>query len=159
MGKKHDIDFKDDEIVYCSTGDGTTSQGEFWESLTTACVNKLPVLYVVEDNGYAISVPVAVQMPEGSISKTLKNFPGLKVIECDGNCPIESYAAAREAEAHIRSKKGPVLLHAHVTRPYSHSMSDDQTMYRTKEELEIEKKKTLLILTQNVNEFGSAFGC
>ena len=144
MGKKHDIDFKDDEIVYCSTGDGTTSQGEFWESLTTACVNKLPVLYVVEDNGYAISVPVAVQMPEGSISKTLKNFPGLKVIECDGNCPIESYAAAREAEAHIRSKKGPVLLHAHVTRPYSHSMSDDQTMYRTKEELEIEKEKDVV---------------
>ena len=144
MGKKHDIDFKDDEIVYCSTGDGTTSQGEFWESLTTACVNKLPVLYVVEDNGYAISVPVAVQMPEGSISKTLKNFPGLKVIEVDGNCPIESYAAAREAEAHIRSKKGPVLLHAHVTRPYSHSMSDDQTMYRTKEELEIEKEKDVV---------------
>ena len=78
--------------------------------MTTACVNKLPVLYVVEDNGYAISVPTAVQTPEGSISKALKNFPGLKIIEVNGNCPIESYAAAREAEAHIRSKKGRRLF-------------------------------------------------
>ena len=144
MGKKHNIPFQDDEIVYVSTGDGTTSQGEFWEGLTTACVNKLPVMIVVEDNGYAISVPVAVQMPEGSISKTLANFPGLKVIECDGNCPIESYAAAREAEAYIRSKNGPALIHAHVTRPYSHSMSDDQRMYRTEEELAIESVKDVV---------------
>ena len=144
MGKKHDIAFQDDEVIYVSTGDGTTSQGEFWEGLTTACVNKLPVMFCVEDNGYAISVPVSVQMPEGSISKALANFPGLKVIECDGNCPIESYAAAREAEAYIRSKNGPALVHAHVTRPYSHSMSDDQRMYRTEEELEIETKKDVV---------------
>ena len=144
MGKKHNINFQDDEVVYVSTGDGTTAQGEFWEGLTTACVNKLPVMFCVEDNGYAISVPVSVQMPEGSISKTLRNFPGLKVIECDGNCPIESYAAAREAEAYIRSKNGPALIHAHVTRPYSHSMSDDQRMYRTEEELAIESVKDVV---------------
>ena len=127
------------EIVYVSAGDGTTSQGEFWESLTTAVVNKLPILYLVEDNGYAISVPVWVQTPEGSISKTLKNFPGLKIYEVDGCCPIQSYQRAKEAEKYLRSGKGPVLIHAHVTRPYSHSLSDDHRAYRSKEELTAEE--------------------
>jgi 2-oxoisovalerate dehydrogenase E1 component len=133
--------YEKDEIVYVSTGDGTTSQGEFWEGVTTACVNKLPVLFMVEDNGYAISVPTEVQTPGGSISKALKNFPGLKIYECDGSCPIESYATMKEAEGYLRDGHGPVLVHAHVTRPYSHSMSDDQSMYRTKEELEREKEQ------------------
>lgn len=128
-----------DEIVYTSSGDGTTSQGELWEGLTTACVNKLPVLFMIEDNGYAISVPTFVQTPGGSISKALENFPGLKIITCDGSCPIDSYRAALESEKHLRSKKGPVLVHATVTRPYSHSLSDDQKMYRTSKELEQEK--------------------
>ena len=131
---------KKDEVIYCSAGDGTISQGEFWEGLTTACVNKLPVIFVVEDNGYAISTPREIQTPCGSISKTLENFPELMVMEADGNCPIESYAAMVEANKHARARKGPVLVHAHTTRPYSHSMSDDQTMYRTQEELELEKK-------------------
>ena len=136
--------FKKDEVVLCSAGDGTVSQGEFWEGLTTASVNKLPVIFLVEDNGYAISTPKEIQTPKGSISKTLKNFPGLLILETDGNCPIESYAAMVEANKHARSGKGPVLLHAHTTRPYSHSMSDNQKMYRTGQELEKEKKADVI---------------
>jgi 2-oxoisovalerate dehydrogenase E1 component len=135
----NDIPFENDEVTYVSCGDGTTSQGEFWEGITTACVNKLPVIFCVEDNGYAISVPTFVQTPGASISKALENFPDLKIITTNGSCPIESYAAMVEAVAHTRARKGPVLLHASVTRPYSHSLSDDQTMYRTKEELDEEK--------------------
>lgn len=132
--------YHDDEIVYVSCGDGTTSQGEFWEGLTTSSVNKLPVLFHVEDNGYAISTPTSVQTPKGSISKALDDFPGLEIFECDGNCPIDSYAAFFEAAKHIRAGKGPVLIHSHCTRPYSHSMSDDQSMYRGKAELDKELK-------------------
>lgn len=127
--------YNDQEIVYVSCGDGTTSQGEFWEGLTTACVNKLPVLFMVEDNGYAISVPVRVQTPGASISVALANFPGLKIFTCDGNCPIESYEAMVAAEKYLREGNGPVLVHATVTRPYSHSLSDDHSYYRTKDDL------------------------
>lgn len=130
-----------DEIIYVSSGDGTTSQGEFWEAITTASVNKLPVLFLIEDNGYAISVPVSVQTPSGSISTALSNFPGLKVFVCDGNCPIDSYAAAKAAEHYLRGGHGPVLLHAFVTRPYSHSLSDDHAFYRTKDDLKNESEK------------------
>jgi 2-oxoisovalerate dehydrogenase E1 component len=133
--------YHDQEIVYVSSGEGTTSQGEFWEGLTTACVNKLPILFMVEDNGYAISVPVSVQTPGGSISKALANFPGLKIFEFDGNCPIESYAAAVESEKYLRAGSGPVLCHAYVTRPYSHSLSDDHGFYRTKDDLADESRK------------------
>jgi len=136
--------FNNDEIIYVSCGDGTTSQGEFWEGLTTACVQKLPVLFLVEDNGYAISVPVNVQTPAASISKTLAHFPGLCVLEVNGNCPVESYAAGLKAEEHLRSKRGLVLLHAHVTRPYSHSLSDDHSFYRSPQELAEEQKEDVL---------------
>src|SRR5690554_4846199 len=143
-GVDHGLPYRDDEIVYCSTGDGTTSQGEFWEGLTTAVVNKLPVLFMVEDNGFAISVPTFVQTPEGSISKALANFPGLKIYTCDGTCPIESLDTMKEAEAYLRSSKGPALVHAKVTRPYSHSLSDDHSFYRTKEELEEEARRDVV---------------
>ncbi len=143
-GVDHSLAYHSDEIVYVSCGDGTTSQGEFWEGLTTACVNKLPVLFMVEDNGFAISVPTFVQTPKGSISKTLEPFPGLYIYECDGTCPIDSYDTMKKAEEHLRSGKGPVLVHAHVTRPYSHSLSDDHSFYRTKEELEQEAKIDVL---------------
>ena len=127
--------YHDDEIIYVSTGDGTMAQGEFWEGLTTACVNSLPVLFMVEDNGFAISTPTDVQYPGGSISKTLANFPGIKIFNCDGCCPIESFATMTEATNFIRKNRMPALVHATVTRPYSHSLSDDHGMYRTKAEL------------------------
>jgi len=139
LNKEYKMDtkhlYKDDEIIYVSTGDGTIAQGEFWEGLTTACVNSLPVLFMVEDNGFAISTPTDVQYPEGSISKTLANFPGLKIFNTDGCCPIESFATMSEAVAFIRKNRKPALVHATVTRPYSHSLSDDHGMYRTKAEL------------------------
>jgi 2-oxoisovalerate dehydrogenase E1 component len=140
LGLKDSPVYNGNEIVYTSCGDGTTSQGEFWEGVTTACVNKLPVMFMVEDNGYAISVPVEVQTPGGSISEALDDFPGLKIYEVDGNCPIESYEAILKAEKHLRDGKGPVLVHAHVTRPYSHSLSDDHSMYRSQAELAEEKE-------------------
>lgn len=146
INKEHKVDvsnflLEDKEIVYTSCGDGTTSQGEFWEALTTASVNKLPVLFHVEDNGYAISTPTYVQTPGASISKALANFPGLKIFEANGNCPIDSYEAFFEAAKYLRAGNGPVLVHTHVTRPYSHSLSDDQGMYRTLEDLADEKER------------------
>src|SRR6267378_6935097 len=113
-----------DEIVYVSSGDGATSEGEFWESLNAACAKKLPLLYLVEDNGYAISVPVEVQTAGGNISKLVQGFPGLHVAECDGTDPIESYSVCKGAVEYVRERKGPAFIHAHVTRPYSHSLSD-----------------------------------
>jgi 2-oxoisovalerate dehydrogenase E1 component len=123
-----------DEVVYVSSGDGATSEGEFFESLNTACTKKLPMFYMVEDNGYAISVPVGVQTPGGSISKLLSGYPGLFIQECDGTELMESYAACQRAVEYCRARKGPALLHAHVTRPYSHSLSDDERLYKTDEE-------------------------
>jgi 2-oxoisovalerate dehydrogenase E1 component len=135
----HKIDtsgmYHDDEIIYVSTGDGTLAQGEFWEGLTTSCTNNLPVLFMVEDNGFAISTPSDVQYPGGSISKVLAHFPELKIFNCDGCCPIESFATMKDATDYIRTNRKPVLVHATVTRPYSHSLSDDHGMYRTKNEL------------------------
>jgi len=130
-----------DEIVYVSCGDGATSEGEFWESLNVACAKKLPLLYLVEDNGYAISVPVEVQTAGGSISKLVRGFPGLHVTECDGTDPLESYAACKEAVQHCRERCGPALVHAHVTRPYSHSLSDDEKLYKSPEEREEEARR------------------
>ena len=128
------------EVVYVSSGDGTTSEGEFYEALNTACNSKLPVLFHIQDNGYAISVPVEVQTAGGSISKLLTGYPNLLILEFDGCDPEESSLNWKKAVAYARARKGPVLLHAHVVRPYSHSMSDDERMYRTSKELKEQAK-------------------
>ncbi|HET7613656.1 MAG TPA: dehydrogenase E1 component subunit alpha/beta [Gemmatimonadaceae bacterium] len=126
--------FESDEVVFISTGEGQTSEGEFWESLNTASNLKLPAVYLVEDNGYAISVPVEVNTAGGSISKLVRSFPGLHVEEVDGCDLLASYDAMHRAVDYARQRKGPALVHAHVIRPYSHSLSDDEKLYRPADE-------------------------
>ena len=126
--------FEKDEVVFVSTGDGTTSEGEFWESLNSACNLKTPVVYLVEDNGYAISVPVEVNTAGGSISKLVASFPGLFIQEVDGCDLLASYEVMKKAVAYARERKGPALVHAKVIRPYSHSLSDDEVTYRPESE-------------------------
>ena len=127
-----------DEVVLVTLGDGQTSGGEFWESLNTASNRRLPIVYLVEDNGYAISVPVEFQTPGGDIAGLVESFPGLKVIRVDGTDGIKSIRAMTDAVAHARKRSGPALVRAQVTRPYSHSMSDDESTYRTVAEREAE---------------------
>jgi 2-oxoisovalerate dehydrogenase E1 component len=131
-----DVKFHGDEVVYVSIGEGSTSQGEFWESLNSASNLKLPVVYVVEDNGYAISTPVEANTPGGNISRLVANFPNFHFAEVDGTDPIASYDAMVAAVAYCRAGHGPALVHGHVIRPYSHSMSEDERDYRSRAELE-----------------------
>jgi len=132
--KRRIKNFRNDEVVYVSLGDGTTSEGEFWEALNTACNLKLPVVFLVEDNGYAISVPVEVQTAGGDVSRLVKGFPNLFVQRCDGTDAIESFVTMRRAVENCRRNRGPSFVHAKVIRPYSHSLSDDEKLYRADEE-------------------------
>jgi 2-oxoisovalerate dehydrogenase E1 component len=132
------LDPQSDDVTLVSSGDGATSEGEFWEALNVACLDRLPVLFLIEDNGYAISVPIERQTAGGSISRLVRSFPGLLVLEVDGTDFLASYQALREAVAWCRARQGPALVHAHVIRPYSHSLSDDERLYKTPEEREAE---------------------
>jgi len=136
---------RSDQITYCSGGEGTTSEGEFWESLNVASNRRLPVLYLIEDNGYAISVPVEVQTAGGSISRLVRTFPDLLVREVDGTDPLASLAVLKEAVAWCRARRGPALVHAQVIRPYSHSLSDDETLYRPRAEREEDARRDPLV--------------
>ena len=133
--------FHGDEIVYTSLGEGSTSEGEFWEALNVACVRQLPVLFLVEDNGYAISVPVEIETAGGDISRLVRAFPGLHVESVDGTDFLASLRAMRTAAAYVRARKGPAFVHAHVVRPYSHSLSDDERLYKTPAERDAEARR------------------
>jgi 2-oxoisovalerate dehydrogenase E1 component len=142
-------EFESDEVVLCTTGEGQTSQGEFWEALNSASNMKLPVVFLVEDNGYAISVPVEVNTAGGSISKLVSSFPDLYIEEFDGTNLIESHEACARAIEYARRRRGPALLHAHVVRPYSHSMSDDERLYRTEAEREEDARRDPLVIARH----------
>ncbi|MGB9233981.1 MAG: thiamine pyrophosphate-dependent dehydrogenase E1 component subunit alpha, partial [Terriglobales bacterium] len=131
-----DVQFHGDEIAYVSLGDGTTSEGEVWEALNTASNRRLPVLFCIQDNGYAISVPVEVQTSGGNISRLVSGFPNFHFEEFDGTDPVIAYAAFQRAAAYCRAGNGPAFVHAHVIRPYSHSLSDDERLYRPESERE-----------------------
>lgn len=130
--------FHADEVTYVSIGEGATSEGEFWEALNTACTRNVPVLFVIEDNGYAISVPVEVQTAGGDVSKLVESFPNLQVFRCDGTDFVDSYRTLGEAVARVRRERKPAFVHAKVIRPYSHSLSDDERLYKTPDERKAE---------------------
>jgi 2-oxoisovalerate dehydrogenase E1 component len=136
-----------DELTYVSLGDGATSQGEFWESLNTACTLHLPVLFVVADNGYAISVPTSDQSP-APVSELARGFRGLAVHRVDGRDYFQSRAVGKEAVARVRAGEGPGLIHATVTRPYSHSSADTQSKYRTPEDLADEAEQDPILVLE-----------
>jgi 2-oxoisovalerate dehydrogenase E1 component len=139
----------DDEVTYVSIGDGATGEGEFWEFLNTISSERLPVVCVVEDNGYAISCPSEVHTAGGDVSRLIEGFPNLEVIRVDGTDVVQSHRAMREAVAYARARKGPALVHARVVRPYSHSHSDDERLYKPAEERELEASRDpIAILAQ-----------
>jgi len=131
-----DVTFHGDEVAYASVGEGSTSQGEFWEAMNTASNKKLPVIFCVQDNGYAISTPVEVSMPGGNISRLVANFPNFHFAEVDGTDAEASFHAFQAAVAYCRSGRGPAFVHGHCVRAYSHSLSDDDRLYRTQAERE-----------------------
>jgi len=128
------LDPDSDAITLVTTGDGATSEGEFWESLNIACLERLPIIYLVEDNGYAISVPVEKQTAGGNIARLVSGFPDLKILFCDGTDFVASYNTMSEAVDYCRTHRTPVMVHATCIRPYSHSLSDDEKLYKTKAE-------------------------
>ncbi len=135
-----------DEITLVTAGEGATSEGEFWECINAACLEKLPLVFVIEDNGFAISVPVERQTPGGNVARLLEGFPGLLRIEVDGSDFVESYRAVSHAVAYSRDGHGPALVHATCTRPYSHSLSDDERAYKTRTERDEEAQRDPLVL-------------
>jgi 2-oxoisovalerate dehydrogenase E1 component len=143
-----DVTFHGDEVVYVSLGDGTSSEGEFWEALNAAALGKLPVIFSVQDNGYAISVPVEVQTAGGSISRLVSGFPNFHFEEIDGTDPVASFAAFQRAAQYCRAGHGPAFVHAHVIRPYSHSLSDDERLYRPDSERERDSARDPVSRTQ-----------
>ena len=143
-----DVHFHGDEVTYVSLGDGTTSEGEFWEAMNTAANRRLPVVFAVQDNEYAISVPVEVQTAGGNISRLVSGFPNFHFEEIDGTDPVATYAAFRRAVAYCRSGQGPSFVHAHVIRPYSHSLSDDERLYRPDAERQRDAARDPLTRTQ-----------
>jgi 2-oxoisovalerate dehydrogenase E1 component len=139
------LDPESDEVTLVTSGEGATSEGEFWEAMNAASLENLPVVFLIEDNGYAISVPVEKQTAGGNVAQLVSGFPNLKRWEVDGTDLLASYTALSEAASYARERRGPALVHAKVTRPYSHSLSDDEKFYKTRAEREAEEARDPLM--------------
>jgi len=130
-----------DEVTFASVGDGATGEGEFWEAINTASGRSLPIVFLIEDNGYAISTPAEVHTPGSDISRLIENHPDFTIWRVDGTNVVESHRVMRAAVASARARKGPAFVHARVIRPYSHSLSDDERLYKTAAERAAEAKR------------------
>lgn len=146
-----------DSVVYTSLGDGTTSEGEVEEAVRQAARTRAPVIFLIEDDKYAISVPAAWAIPGGNATHLYSHYEqfGMLVLQCDGTDPVEADTTVARAVEYARSRQGSVVLHALVTRHMSHSSTDTQDQYRTKEDLAEEAARDpLLRLSTLLREAG-----
>jgi 2-oxoisovalerate dehydrogenase E1 component len=128
-------------VVYCSTGESTTSEGYYYEAVNGADREKLPVIFVIQNNKYGISVPVREQTANPVVAENFSGFTNLKIIYCDGRNPMDSFRAMEEARDYALSGKGPVMVHADCDRIGSHSNSDNHELYREPEDLQAMKDR------------------
>jgi 2-oxoisovalerate dehydrogenase E1 component len=128
------------EVVYVSAGEGTCAQGDLHEALNWASRDKLPMVFLIENNNYAISVPIAEQLA-GNVAKMFAGYANLETCEVDGTDFFESLAALEKAHERARRGEGPTLIEAHVPRLQSHSISDNHLKYRSKEDIEREQTR------------------
>lgn len=133
--------FKGDEVVFCSTGDSTTSEGYYYESVNGADREKLPVVFVIQNNKYGISVPLHEQTANPVVAENFSGFTNLKIFYCDGRNPVDSYKTMVAARDYAASGKGPAMVHADCDRIGSHSNSDNHELYRTKEDIDAMKQR------------------
>ncbi len=125
-----------DSIVFCSVGESSVSEGYFYEAVNGASREKLPVVFVIQDNGYGISVPKSDQTANPCVADNFSGFLNLRIVHCDGLDVFDSFRAMREAVEYVRSGAGCAMVHATCVRIHSHSNSDRHELYRTPEELE-----------------------
>ncbi len=145
--------YGDDAIAIFSGGESACSEGYFWEAVNCATLEKLPVIFVIQNNKYGISVPVYEQTANAQISDNYKGMKNLKIFNCNGRCPFNSYNALTEASEYVMSGKGPAMVHADCDRMGPHSNSDPHKLYRDDEELaEAAKRDPMLQLRHTIVE-------
>ncbi len=137
--------FNGDEIAFASFGESSTSEGYFYEAINGATLEKLPVIFVIQNNGYGISVPVTDQSANTRISDNLVGFKNLKIINCDGRDPFDSFNTLKQARDYVASGQGAALVHASCDRIGSHSNSDRHEIYRSEDELKSVKRRDPLL--------------
>lgn len=145
--------YGDDCIAFSSQGDSSCNEGYVFEALNGAAREQVPVIFVVQNNGFGISVPILEATANPNVSDNYTGIRGLKIINCDGTNPFDSIAAMNEAVAYVKNGNGPVLVHAMCVRIYAHSNSDNDKKYRTDEEIaECRRQDPLPRLKQHLLE-------